>query len=234
MRALTSRRATYVLHGLNVRSEYELDVPTTEHPADLSVRDGGDRALPLAPPVGTPVAQLGVAGAGYAAAEHDGEIVVRFFGLADFVIDLDAGSVTAHRAPVSERLHPERDLVPILLESAVLSVVLGAMGHFALHASAVQHDRAAVAVVGHSGSGKTTVAALLCAAGAKLVTDDLLRVDVDGPELLCHRGTQRLRLRAGAAAVGDLMPGVQVKVTEDDRVGIAAPGMRSATSPCEP
>jgi hypothetical protein len=57
---------------------------------------------------------------------------------------------------------------------------------------------AAVAFAGPSGSGKSTLAALLCADGARLVTDDVLRLGVDGP-VTCLAGGPHLRLRPGAA-----------------------------------
>lgn len=53
----------------------------------------------------------------------------------------------------------------------------------------------AVAFIGSSGIGKTTLKALCCAAGARLVTDDVLRVEPRDGEGWCFHGTCTLRLR---------------------------------------
>jgi hypothetical protein len=51
-------------------------------------------------------------------------------------------------------------------------------GHLGFHASAVQHEGAAIAFVGVSGQGKSTLAAYACSAhGAALVSDDALAVE---------------------------------------------------------
>jgi energy-coupling factor transporter ATP-binding protein EcfA2 len=51
-----------------------------------------------------------------------------------------------------------------------------------------------VALMGESGAGKSTLAAFLVSRGARLVTDDLLRVTVDGPMVLAYPGPRRIKL----------------------------------------
>lgn len=58
----------------------------------------------------------------------------------------------------------------------ILSLVLRLRGALAFHASAVQIGGGAVAFVGGHGAGKSTLAAALGAAGAAIVTDDVLHV----------------------------------------------------------
>jgi hypothetical protein len=54
-------------------------------------------------------------------------------------------------------------------------------GHLGLHASAVQHEGAAIAFVGASGQGKSTLAAYACSDhGAALIADDALAVEREG------------------------------------------------------
>jgi hypothetical protein len=56
------------------------------------------------------------------------------------------------------------------------------------HASAVAVDDRAVAVLGPSGAGKTSIAMALCRLGACFLTDDVLAVERDGGRLLGHPG----------------------------------------------
>src|SRR5699024_9204396 len=66
---------------------------------------------------------------------------------------------------------------------------------------AVQVGEQALAFVGSSGMGKSTMATLLCASGARLITDDALRLDLVSSPPRCHLGGTALRLRKAA---GDL------------------------------
>ena len=81
----------------------------------------------------------------------------------------------------------------------VLATVLELRGECILHASCVHVGGSTVAVVGDSGMGKSTVAALFCAEGAQLVSDDALRIDCADGNPICYRGTGQIRLRPAAA-----------------------------------
>lgn len=59
------------------------------------------------------------------------------------------------------------------LENEVLAIILKKRGYFLLHASAVIVDKAAVVICGESGSGKSSLAALLALKGANVLADDL-------------------------------------------------------------
>ncbi len=77
----------------------------------------------------------------------------------------------------------------MLLVPAVWSVVLAARGQESLHGCAVERAGRALAVLGHSGAGKSTAALALLDGGWHLVTDDLLTFDttsraVPGPPIL--------------------------------------------------
>lgn len=56
------------------------------------------------------------------------------------------------------------------------------------HASAVTVDGGAVAFLGPSGAGKTSIAMALCRLGASFLTDDVLAIERDGGRLLGHPG----------------------------------------------
>jgi hypothetical protein len=89
-----------------------------------------------------------------------------------------------------------------------------------LHASAVALDGVALAFVGQSGRGSSTVAALLCLEGAELATDDVLVVD-PSPPVTCTGGAPELRLREGAAVLAESRPHGTTRVTADDRLAFA-------------
>jgi hypothetical protein len=71
-----------------------------------------------------------------------------------------------------------------------------------------------IAFVGSSGAGKSTLAAAACRGGARLVADDVLRVEVGDP-VLAHPGASHSRLREGVAA---LAAGVTDGRSADGRV----------------
>ena len=99
--------------------------------------------------------------------------VVQVQRLARFLIDR-----TARRMHVC----PGAGVPPVtlrhLLLDQVVPMLLADADHLVLHASAVVVGGRAVACVGESGAGKSTVAAWLLAHGHTLVTDDCLVVDV--------------------------------------------------------
>jgi hypothetical protein len=73
------------------------------------------------------------------------------------------------------------ELVRADLLGGVFSVALHVQGLLCLHGSAVAVADLAVAFLAHKGSGKSTLATAMCAAGATLVTDDMLPVDPASP-----------------------------------------------------
>lgn len=76
-----------------------------------------------------------------------------------------------------------------LLIAQVLPFAALLHGLEVFHASAVVIDRSAVAFVGPSGAGKTSVALELCRRGASFLADDVLAVERVGEELLGYPGT---------------------------------------------
>jgi len=72
-------------------------------------------------------------------------------------------------------------LLPVIISGTMISVVLALGGHLVLHASAVDIGGVALAFVGQSGMGKSTLATIMCVAGARLITDDVLRVEPASP-----------------------------------------------------
>jgi hypothetical protein len=80
----------------------------------------------------------------------------------------------------------------------VLAVALHVRGAVCLHASAVALGNGVIAFLGAKGFGKSTIAGALTRAGARLVTDDTLRVEPGYPPI-AFPGVHELRLRSDAA-----------------------------------
>jgi hypothetical protein len=75
-----------------------------------------------------------------------------------------------------------------------MGVALAAMGEEPLHATVVASPGRCVALMGESGAGKSTLAAFLVSRGAKLVTDDLLRVAIGDGGVSAYPGPRRIKL----------------------------------------
>jgi hypothetical protein len=98
-------------------------------------------------------------------------LYARHFGLARIAPD---GSAILCAPPEDEPWSWQRFLVGRVLPWAALL-----RGHEVLHASAVAINGRAVAFVGETGAGKTSLAVQLLLRGAGFVTDDVLAVDAD-------------------------------------------------------
>jgi hypothetical protein len=148
--------------------------------------------------------------------------ITRHDRTAETIFDLDARTIVLHPDPRADEGIP-----PLLLAGSGMAHALATVGVSALHASAVEADGAAIAFIGPSGQGKTTVASLLCAAGRPAVADDILRCEVtgeggsDNSRAFCYRGSTRLRLRPQAA---ELAPAISAEseLSADERVCVDA------------
>jgi hypothetical protein len=133
----------------------------------------------------------------------------------DFTLDGSRRLLKIYPAP---GVGPE--MISIFLGGTILAHALTADGQLMLHASAVAIDHEALAVIGPSGGGKSTMAAVLCGAGATLVTDDALRVDVAGSEVVGYPGTATIRLREAAKTLGSSVVGARVGKMVDGRTSV--------------
>lgn len=221
----------YGAHGIVVSSEVELPLPavsTIGGPPDLALRVGATRPVPDDPAPGRSLAELERDGRRIYSFAQDGDrTVLRYPGLCDLVGDPALTEVTAH-------LHPGADptLLGVLGSGNLLAVHLLLRHHLVLHASAVCHDGRAVAFVGASGMGKSTLAAAYCEAGAALVADDVLRVDC-GPDRLTrvYPGATENRLRTGAAELAYAGPAGEVRRTADGRLAVRSRRMVAGPLP---
>jgi hypothetical protein len=82
-----------------------------------------------------------------------------------------------------------------LLIAQVLPFAAVLRGLEVFHASAVELDGRAVAVVGPSGAGKTSLALALCESGASFIADDVLVLEAAGTALWAHPGCPLANVR---------------------------------------
>lgn len=221
--------ALYLLSGLRLRSELPLAgfrLPP-DGAYDVDVRWGCIRTVPSEPPPGDILADHVWVGTRRYSASDDGEgYTLRVMGCGDFLIAKDLRTVECCWSP---DIDPA--LASILVSGLVIAFLLCVAGECVLHGSAVEVDGRAVAFIGHSGAGKSTVAALLCAEGARLVCDDVLRVDV-AEEAFCFAGGPELRIRTEARAVLEsFAESPPVRITADDRRAISPETTRADQVP---
>jgi hypothetical protein len=180
---------------------------------------GGIRGVPDAV-AGTRVAGLGTGESALytLGLSADGTYRLRYPGLLEAVFDPEVAGVALHPDP-----NGDSRLVPLLAAGGVLAAALTLRGELVLHASAVEVAGRAVAFVGPSGAGKSTFAAAACAAGARHLTDDVLRIDTTN--LCCYRGGRSIRLRPGASGLARsvVRNQAQPQVSVDGRTCLAPP-----------
>jgi hypothetical protein len=127
-------------------------------------------------------------------ARHAGGYLLRFPGLADFLVTDNGREIAcpAGGCPASTIRH--------LLLDQVIPRVVGHRGRLVAHAGCVElEDGRAVAFLGSTGWGKSTLTAAFVVDGARLVTDDCLLIEVSGTGARCIPSYAGLRLLPGAA-----------------------------------
>lgn len=216
----------YNLYGLRVHSKIALPAPiaaSDRPPYDLQVDWGERKATSDDAPAGEILAQFVLHdGRGYTLVDTGSGYALCFHQTGECWIDYDLRSVRVHLSPA---IHP--DIAGLLVVGNVMACVLTLVGESVLHASAVEIDGAAIAFLGSSGMGKSSLAALLCANGARFITDDLLRLQANGGNWRCFPGAGQLRLRKDAAVLLDFFP-TMLEATPDGRVAVkmdAGPSM---------
>jgi hypothetical protein len=190
---------------------------------DVTVELGEATSPPFERPSEHVVAELIVDGYPWYTFCRLGEgYVGRMNGIADFVIDADLSRVVCHPA-----IGGREQVIPIVIPGTITAFLLAMSGRCVLHGSAVDLEGRALAFVGASGQGKSTMAAMFCATGASLVTDDVLPLEfelcADGKESVsCLRSGHEIRLREKSASLADRFgTEAPVRITADERHAVA-------------
>jgi hypothetical protein len=106
----------------------------------------------------------------------------------------------------------------LLLDTVAYLIALE-LGHEALHAAAVVTDGGgAVAIAAPSGTGKSTLTGALLAAGATLLSDDIVVVETAGDGVLAHPGPPLMNVPEGRA-----LPDREVVAALDDELWTLVP-----------
>lgn len=101
--------------------------------------------------------------------------LVRFPGEIDFAIDHDCQTVRAFPVPTADNAIAGR-----LFRNAIEPLIGNYLGGLFLHGSAALIDGRAVAFVGQSRSGKTTLAGAFAKIGHPFLTEDVIDLEVSG------------------------------------------------------
>ncbi|HEU4584957.1 MAG TPA: hypothetical protein VFR95_04360 [Gemmatimonadaceae bacterium] len=134
------------------------------------------------------------------------------------IFDVDGGGTRIDWYPGSNAV-PEAVQLDVL--GRVLPTALHASGALCLHGSAVELGDGAVAFLAPKRHGKSTLARALTRAGARVITDDVVAIDLD-PEPRMRPGVPQLRLlrdsarHLGATTEALAGPGSKVVVQPDE------------------
>jgi hypothetical protein len=208
----------YRLYGLTVDCEFPLPaLPAPTGTVDITVRWGELRPVPAGPPEGTVLSEFEMGTAWYFTVRGAEGYVVRYPTVCDAAVHPGLHRIDLHC--VDETRKP---LATALFAGSIMAKVMTLAGGCVLHASAVEADDRALAFVGPPGGGKTTVAALMCAAGARLLTDDVVRLVPRADGWYVPPGTGQLRLREGATSLAPALSG-ETEETVDGRIGVSPP-----------
>jgi hypothetical protein len=212
---------TYHVYGLVLTSDRPLfagqNVSASDSaPADFEVRHS-DVEIASHRPIGSRLLlRTEFERYGYFCEQRDdGSYSLVFDEACEFDISADLSQVTVHR-----HIGAATGIEDVLASGALLAWQLYMRGSLVLHASAVQVGDRIIAFVGPSGRGKSTMAAIMCASGARILTDDLLRIDFDDGVPRARLGSSELRLRKGAdtlAAAFDTGSSPKRRRSADDR-----------------
>jgi hypothetical protein len=100
------------------------------------------------------------------------DYLLRFPALADFEVAADGLKVRSHPVPGISA-----DTVQHLYSNQVLPLALSKQGQLVFHAGAIETRTGALAFMGESGKGKSTLTASFATTGFRFLTDDALLVE---------------------------------------------------------
>jgi hypothetical protein len=197
----TEHRSLWRHQGLNFDAPFAMGTPVNAAGALVDVLvEVADPKLPGSGVLEPPWAEQGDDAPNSLYSTGDG-YVIRIRGLCHFLVNKDATYVTC-------KPEPDADLgwLPLFMVGTVTSMLLTVRGCAVLHGSAVRWGEGTVLFIGPTGQGKTTMAALACAAGAEFVTDDVAPL-VRAPDgTACWGLSQELRLRESAGELLSMLP----------------------------
>lgn len=125
----------------------------------------------------------------------DGRVYVQWDEIGDFLVAANGEGILYAADPTAAE-----DSFHVFLLGQALSFALVKLGFEPLHATAVEIDGGAVAFLGASGFGKSTLAAGFHASGCRLLTDDMLVLHDSSSGYCVFPGPPRIKLLPDIAA----------------------------------
>ena len=100
------------------------------------------------------------------------DYLLRFPGLVDFTVSADGRTVSSFAVPGIQQ-----STVQHIYLNQVLPLAISTQGKLVFHASSVEINKSAIAFMGVSGRGKSTLAASFACSGSRFLTDDALLLE---------------------------------------------------------
>ncbi|HMK96841.1 MAG TPA: hypothetical protein VK425_04790 [Acidimicrobiales bacterium] len=216
----------YGFYGWRVRSRIDLSpVPLgSRGEPDLVLSFSEVGQVPAIAPDGEVLAEFPPRQAGakmYWLVEQSDGFLLRFPGQVEFAVSRDLREVACRRA------HPEPlgDVIEMFCGNT-MSLFLSLAGEAVFHSSAValgtpENLGRAVGIFGGMGAGKSTIAAVLVADGARFLTDDVLRVRASNGRAFVVGSCSELRLRRPSWSLADRLPEAPRRQVSEDRLALA-------------
>jgi hypothetical protein len=180
---------TYGVYGVTLRSHIQLALP--DYPGaglaeiELQLRERDYFAEAIA---GVPLQWSRYSTYQYAHL-YSGVSYVRWEDIGEFLVSSDGRLITC--CPACESRH---ESFQVYLLGQALSFALVKCGFEPLHATSIVVEGQAVAFLGDSGFGKSSLAAYFISAGDRLLTDDLLLLQQRPEGFLAYPGPPRIKL----------------------------------------
>jgi hypothetical protein len=188
----------YYAFGMTIHSDLELPdlQPFDSELPDLTFRRAPlSRSLPEAP---QSMFEFGAA-----------ESYLGFGGIVQFSIP-NPGLVIFESAPGADA-----NFYSLGLLGSVMATVLHRRGLLTMHASGIGISGRGAVFMGDKGAGKSTTAASFIAAGHRLLTDDVLPIDLaDGPSFKILPGFPQLKLSEAASRVIALQDATTIPIAD--------------------
>ena len=178
----------YSVYGISLRSEFPLALPALGESSlqDIELRLGSPALFSAA--LRSATFEPSPDGWRQYAFLRDGTTYVRWPDLAEFLVSADGLRLTCGLGPTSQ------EAFEVYLLGQALSFALVKRGFEPLHATTVVIKGRAVAFLGSSGFGKSSLAACFLEAGYPLLTDDLLLLQKNGRGFQGYPGPPRIKL----------------------------------------
>ena len=203
-----------VMYGLTVAANFPLHQgrPSVASRPDIWIHLGEPAAPTKDRPVGEVLLDFSYGDdPWYTLTRIESGYFFRIYELCDCFVSADLSTMSLHL------VHDVDPGVATVLAVGTLSALqLYLRGSLVMHASAVEVGGQVIAVTGHSGMGKSTLSALLCARGARLISDDVLPVELAGNATV-RPGATELRLRPGTGLIDSHLVGIGHRTSADQR-----------------